>query len=453
MPHLSFAEASELAYFGAKVLHPATIQPAVARNIPVRILNSHRATARGTLITGERPKSDRPLTAVASKKGVTVVDITSTRMLMAHGFLRRLFEVFERFKTPVDVVTTSEVTVSVTIDDARRLPAIIEGLSDFAQVEREDQMAIVCVVGDGLHDDPGLAAQVLGSIGDVPLRMLSQAASRRNITFVIREVGSARRPRPRAREVFRSGERGLMRILLLGHGRMGQLVESLAPAYGATIAGVIDEHSGERAIADGEYGAVDVAIDFTLADAVVKNLPQLAERKINVVIGTTGWQAQEAAMRAIAAKAGIGVLAASNFSLGMNVFQLAVEEASRHFANHAEFGAWIHESHHVMKKDAPSGTAVTIKSGMEQAGLRAADRRLVDARRLGARHAYRRLRWTVGNDRVHAHGPRSRGVRARRAGRREVVGWQAGMVFDQGYAGVVLESPNVRRMFYDRGLQ
>ena len=188
VPHLSFAEASELAYFGAKVLHPATIQPAVARNIPVRILNSHRATARGTLITAERPKADRPLTAVASKKGVTVVDITSTRMLMAHGFLRRLFEVFERHKTAVDVVTTSEVSVSVTIDDARRLPAIIEGLSGFAHAEREDHMAIVCVVGDGLHDDPGLAAQVLASVGDVPLRMVSQAASRRNITFVIREA-------------------------------------------------------------------------------------------------------------------------------------------------------------------------------------------------------------------------------------------------------------------------
>ena len=188
VPHLSFAEASELAYFGAKVLHPSTIQPAVSRNIPVRILNSHRATARGTLITGERPKTDRPLTAVASKKGVTVVDITSTRMLMAHGFLRRLFEVFERHKTSVDVVTTSEVTVSVTIDDARRLPAIIEGLSGFAHAEREDNMAIVCVVGDGLQEDPALASQVLASIGDVPLRMLSQAASRRNITFVIRDA-------------------------------------------------------------------------------------------------------------------------------------------------------------------------------------------------------------------------------------------------------------------------
>ena len=187
VPHLSFAEASELAYFGAKVLHPATIQPAVARNIPVRILNSQRATARGTLITADRPKTAHPLTAVASKKGVTVVDITSTRMLMAHGFLRRLFEVFERFKTPVDVITTSEVSVSVTIDDARRLPAIVEALSGFAEVGREDHMAIVCVVGDGLHDDPGLAARVLASVGDVPLRMVSQAASRRNITFVIRE--------------------------------------------------------------------------------------------------------------------------------------------------------------------------------------------------------------------------------------------------------------------------
>lgn len=187
VPHLSFAEASELAYFGAKVLHPATIQPAVARNIPVRILNSHRREAPGTLITSERPPSGRPLTAVASKRHVTVVDITSTRMLMAHGFLRRLFEVFERFKTPVDVVTTSEVSVSVTVDDRRRLPDIVDALGEFAEVSCDDQMAIVCVVGDGLQRDAGLAAQVLASVGDVPLRMVSQAASRRNITFVIRE--------------------------------------------------------------------------------------------------------------------------------------------------------------------------------------------------------------------------------------------------------------------------
>jgi aspartate kinase len=186
VPHLSFAEASELAYFGAKVLHPATIQPAVARNIPVRILNSHRPHARGTLITGERPPSARPLTAIASKKDVTIVSITSTRMLMAHGFLRKLFEAFERSKTAVDVITTSEVSVSVTIDDARRLPAIMEAVSEFAQVEVEPDMAIVCVVGEGLQKDPKLIGQVLQSVGDVPIRMLSQAASSRNITFVIR---------------------------------------------------------------------------------------------------------------------------------------------------------------------------------------------------------------------------------------------------------------------------
>jgi 4-hydroxy-tetrahydrodipicolinate reductase len=159
-----------------------------------------------------------------------------------------------------------------------------------------------------------------------------------------------------------------MRILLLGHGRMGTLVESLAPAYGATVAGVIDEHSGPNAIATGDFADVDVAIDFTLAEAVPKNLPQLAARRINVVIGTTGWQSQEAAMRDTAAKAGIGVLAAANFSLGMNIFQLAVEEASRNFARHPEFGAWIHELHHTMKKDAPSGTALALKSGMERSG-------------------------------------------------------------------------------------
>src|SRR5215510_9790864 len=135
VPHLSFAEASELAYFGAKVLHPATIQPAVGKNIPVRILNSRRPQdASGTLITRERPLSTLPLTAVASKSGVTVVDIASTRMLMAHGFLRRIFEAFEQHKTSVDVVTTSEVSVSVTIDDARHLPEVIEALKGVAEV-------------------------------------------------------------------------------------------------------------------------------------------------------------------------------------------------------------------------------------------------------------------------------------------------------------------------------
>ena len=188
VPLLSFAEASELAYFGAKVLHPATIQPAVARNIPVRILNSHRPLdSNGTLVTSERPRGAAPLTAVASKTGVTVVDIASTRMLMAHGFLRRIFETFERFRTPVDVVTTSEVSVSVTIDDARHVPEIMAALSEVADVTREDGMAILCAVGDGLQNDPAFVGRLLDAIEGVPVRMLSQAAARRNITLVINE--------------------------------------------------------------------------------------------------------------------------------------------------------------------------------------------------------------------------------------------------------------------------
>ncbi len=189
VPHISFGEASELAYFGAKVLHPATILPAVGQNIPVRILNSRRPQdARGTLITRDRPASDRPLTAVASKKGVTVVDITSTRMLMAHGFLARIFQAFEQHRTAVDVVTTSEVSVSVTIDDARRLPEIAATLREVADVTREDKMAILCAVGDGLQRDPTFVGHLLESLGGIPIRMLSQAAARRNITLVIREA-------------------------------------------------------------------------------------------------------------------------------------------------------------------------------------------------------------------------------------------------------------------------
>jgi aspartate kinase len=182
---IGVAEAAELAYFGAKVLHPSTIFPAVARNIPVRILNSHRPAGTGTLITADPPPGDRPFAALACKRGITILDITSTRMLMTHGFLRRLFEVFERHTTPVDVVTTSEVSVSVTIDDSRRLPAIVTDLSEFAEVSSEANLALICAVGDGLATDRAFASRLLNAVDGVPLRMVSQAASRRNVTIVI----------------------------------------------------------------------------------------------------------------------------------------------------------------------------------------------------------------------------------------------------------------------------
>lgn len=196
VPRLSFAEASELAYFGAKVLHPSTILPAVDRDIPVRIVNSWKPDGEGTLIVSDdnpagRASAERRaahgITALACKRDLSVVDITSSRMLMAYGFLRRLFEVFERFRTAVDVVTTSEVSVSVTVDDRRHLGPISDALSEFADVSVESDMALLCAVGDSLRTDASIAARVLRVLESVPLRMVSQAASRRNITVVLRQ--------------------------------------------------------------------------------------------------------------------------------------------------------------------------------------------------------------------------------------------------------------------------
>jgi aspartate kinase len=188
VPYLSFGEASELAYFGAKVLHPSTIVPAVDKEIPVRILNSRKPEVGGTMIMATPPEDERPIAALACKRKITVVEVTSTRMLMAHGFLRRLFEVFERYRTAVDVVTTSEVSVSVTIDDGRRINEIAHDLREFAEVTVEPDMALLCAVGDNLRSDPAFAIRMLTGLDGIALRMVSQAASRRNVTVVMRDA-------------------------------------------------------------------------------------------------------------------------------------------------------------------------------------------------------------------------------------------------------------------------
>ena len=188
VPRLSFAEAAELAYFGAKVLHPATILPAVEHDIPVRILNARKADGPGSVITATSAPDGTPVTAFACKRDVTVIDITSSRMLMAYGFLRQVFEVFEKFRTAVDVVTTSEVSVSVTVDDRRNLDALVESLRALGEVAVESEMALVCAVGDRLRGEPEIAARVVGVLEEVPLRMISQAAARRNITVIMRQA-------------------------------------------------------------------------------------------------------------------------------------------------------------------------------------------------------------------------------------------------------------------------
>jgi aspartate kinase len=199
----SFAEAAELAYFGAKVLHPATVLPAIEKNIPVRILNSRRPEVEGTLIVSDPPRSLSPIRSIACKRNITLVNIVSTRMLMAHGFLRRIFEVFDRFETSVDMVATSEVSVSLTIDNTRSLAAIREELETFADVMVEEEQAIVCLVGENIRCSGEVAARVFTAIDGVKPRMVSQGASQLNISLVVAATDLHRAVESLHREFFR----------------------------------------------------------------------------------------------------------------------------------------------------------------------------------------------------------------------------------------------------------
>lgn len=161
-----------------------------------------------------------------------------------------------------------------------------------------------------------------------------------------------------------------MRVLLVGYGKMGRLVGELAPQYGGEVAGVIDPGSTEHTadLADARWAGVDVAVDFTTPEAVVGNVRTLAARGVNIVLGTTGWQAHEAELRAAVADSGIGIVAAPNFSTGVVLFDALVAQAAKLFSGQPEFGAWIHEAHHAAKKDAPSGTALKLKRSMDEGG-------------------------------------------------------------------------------------
>ena len=182
---LSFAEAAELAYFGAKVLHPSTVLPAIEKNIPVFILNSRRPEASGTKITAEGPATKTVAKSISCKKNITLVNIQSTRMLMAHGFLRRIFEVFDRHETSVDMIATSEVSVSLTIDNAAKIGTIAGELREFSEVDIEQDKAIVCLVGDNLRWQAGVAHRVFRALDPVNVRMISQGASLRNLSVVV----------------------------------------------------------------------------------------------------------------------------------------------------------------------------------------------------------------------------------------------------------------------------
>jgi aspartate kinase len=195
IPRLSYAEAAELAYFGAKVLHPKTILPAIVRNIPVRICDSRAADAPDTIVYFDAEMTPRTVKAIACKTGIHIVHVTSARMLGAYGFLRAIFEVFEKHRTVVDIVTTSEVSVSLSLEDTSALDEVVKDLEKFSAVRVERERAIVCVVGEGLRNTPGIAARVFNTIRDINVLLISQGASNINLTFVVKET--------RARETVR----------------------------------------------------------------------------------------------------------------------------------------------------------------------------------------------------------------------------------------------------------
>jgi aspartate kinase len=199
---ISFDEAAELAYFGAKVLHPATVLPAVQQNIPVYVLNSMNPTCEGTKVTARAPRCSNIFKAIALKKKITLVEVASPRRLLVQGYLKSIFEAFDNHGVAVDVVSTSEVSVSVTAETNEAIPALVADLAKLADVKYEGRKAIVCLVGEKLRDTPGIAAKVFGILEDVKIRMISQGASEINLTFVIEEDDAAEVVRRLHKEFF-----------------------------------------------------------------------------------------------------------------------------------------------------------------------------------------------------------------------------------------------------------
>ena len=184
---ISFEEAAELAYFGAKVLHPATILPAVKKSIPVFVLNSHNAANEGTMITAVTGHCSSPFKSIAAKKRLTIVDVVASRMLMSHGYLKAVFDVFDRYGCAIDMVSTSEVSISVTVDSNEQLPAICEELGRIADVKYEGRKALICLVGENIRGQSGIAGRVFSAVSHINVRMISQGASEINMSFMIDE--------------------------------------------------------------------------------------------------------------------------------------------------------------------------------------------------------------------------------------------------------------------------
>ncbi len=187
IPVLSYEEAAELAYFGAKVLHPKTIKPAVDHGIPVRVCNTFEPAQVGTMVVGESGEAPNKIKSIAHKKNITILRISSARMLGSYGFMSAVFQVFERYRTVIDVISTSEVSIALTLDNAAAVDKIVPELERLGEVEVEPGYAVICVVGEGLRASTGLASKIFSTIDNVSIALVSHGASAVNLTFVVRE--------------------------------------------------------------------------------------------------------------------------------------------------------------------------------------------------------------------------------------------------------------------------
>jgi hypothetical protein len=334
---ISFAEAAELAYFGAKVLHPSTLLPAMKKDIPVSVRNSRKPEREGTMVVRNAPPSRNLVKAIAFKRGITIVNVSSARMLMAYGFLSRLFDIFARHKTAVDMVSTSEVSVSMTLDDARNLDSIIPEIEELGEVQVERDQALVSLVGDRLKVTPGVAARIFSSIDKINVSMISHGASAINVSFIV--AGEQVEDAVRAlhteffdeidSETFESPAvaatseiRGEVKIALSGYGKMGQLVDRVATSRGhETVARFdIDNNIDGAGITSQQLNQAQVAIDFSTPDVVVTNIRRFAELRVPIVVGTTGWYDRISEVKAIVLGNDSSLVYAANFSIGMNLF-------------------------------------------------------------------------------------------------------------------------------------
>ena len=433
---ISFAEAAELAYFGAKVLHPATVVPAIEKNIPVLILNSRRPDVPGTRIVSEPVRCGNVVKSIACKRKITVVNIHSTRMLMAHGFLRRIFEIFDRHETSVDMVATSGGQRLAHHRQHKAAPGHLRGA---APVRRR--------LGRGRpgHRLPGRRKYPLHSGRGGPGFRRAQRnqypddLARR---FAVesqpgrRRAGSGESRRRTASRILHEARRERLRgrremnIALIGYGKMGKLIEQLASAQGDSVVLTLDEFNNAafEGITDANFLGVDVAIDFSIPAAAVENIERISALGVNLVVGTTGWFEHLDHVRAVVEKNGTGLVWSPNFSIGVNAFFRLVSEAARLLANESAYEAWAYEIHHSAKKDAPSGTLWKLVEEMKAAGYSRKHRRQLEPRRRAPRHARDRFRFRRRHHHAAPRRPQPGRIRARRPACGKMVGRQEGLL-------------------------